>query len=119
MNETRNGEKPNRLMIGVVRIVHTLIALVFIASIAAVYYSGIAQTIGIWFYLATGALAFEGIVVIANRGDCPLGFLHRRYGDDKGFFELFMPKRVARHMIRFFGALTAIGYVLVLVSMFL
>jgi hypothetical protein len=103
-------------MIAAVRTFHTMIALVFIGSIVVVYYTGLAGTVDVWFYLATGALAFEGIVIVLARGNCPLGGLHRRYGDEKGFFELFMPKRVARHMFSFFFVVTIAGYVLVLLD---
>ena len=105
-------------MIGLIRSIHTLIALMFICCIVVVYYSGITKAVNVWLYLATGALFIEGIVLTSNRGDCPLAYAHRKYGDDKAFFELFMPKHIAKHMIRVVPAVTAMGYILLLFNFF-
>ena len=116
MNQSGGNPERRPRMIAAVRTFHTLIALVFVGAIAVVYHSGITGTLNVWSYLATGALAFEGISIVLARGNCPLGHLHRRYSDEKGFFELFMPKRVARYMFSFFFVVTTAGYVLVLLD---
>ena len=107
-------EEANPVMIRVIRSIHTLIALVMIASMAIVYYSAISETYDILLYLALGALLIEGIVITINKGDCPFSYLQRKYGDDKAFFELFLPKNIARHMFRFNFVVITIGYVLLL-----
>ena len=107
-------EEANPVMIRVIRSIHTLIALLMIASMAIVYYSAISQTYDILLYLSSGALLIEGIVITINKGDCPFSYLQRKYGDDKAFFELFLPKNIARHMFRFNFVVITIGYVLLL-----
>ena len=114
MNETGIEEQANPLMIRIVRSVHTLIALVMFASVGVVYHSAVTQTYSLLLYLALGALLIEGIAITANKGDCPLSYLQRKYGDDKAFFELFLPKTIAKQMFRFNFLLISIGCLLLL-----
>lgn len=103
-------------MIVVARSIHTLIALIMFASMAVVYYSAISETYDILLYLASGALLIEGIVITLNKGDCPLSYLQRKYGDDKAFFELFLPKSIAKQMFRFNFVVIAVGYIVLLLN---
>ena len=98
-------------MITLLRVVHAFIALIMIASIAVIYYSAVTQTYGIWLYLAGGALLTEVTAVIWNRGHCPFGYWSRKYGDTKAFFELFLPKRIAKRMFKVNAAIIAVGCV--------
>jgi len=102
-------------MIFLIRLVHGLISLFFLGCIAGIYYSGITNSPSVWAYLAVTALLVEGLVVFANHGTCPLGKVHHKYGDDKTFFELFLPKRLAKRAIPFFSVVTLVGVVLLLI----
>ena len=55
------------------------------------------------------ALVAEGVLVAANRGDCPLGPLGERIGDQVPLFELVLSPRSARRAVPTLGALTAVG----------
>ena len=101
-------------MIALVRFIHGLITLFFLACLAYVYYAGIRNEEGLWSWLAMGALLAEGVVVALNHGDCPLGAIHRRFGDDRTFFELVMPRYVAKHAVPFMAGVALIGLVLLL-----
>lgn len=101
-------------MIWVIRLIHTLIALIFFAGIAVVYYSAVSQTYNLWLYLALGALFIEGVAVTLNRGDCPFLFLSRKYGDDKKLLELCLPKNVAKQMFKVLFIVILIGCLLLL-----
>jgi len=116
MNQTSKDAEINPRMIVVVRSIHTLIALVMIASMAIVYYSAISETYDILLYLALGALLIEGIVITINKGDCPFSYLQRKYGDDKAFFELFLPKSIAKQMFRFNFVVIAVGCIVLLLN---
>lgn len=107
----------NPFMITSLRVIHGFIALIMIASIAAIYYGAATQTYGIWLWLAAGALLTEGIVITLNKGDCPFTQLSRRYGDGKAFFELFLPKRIAKQMFKVNAAVIAVGCVFLLCSL--
>jgi len=117
MNQTSKYVEDNPRIIVVVRSIHTLVALVMIASMAVVYYSAISKTYNVLLYLASGALLIEGIAITLNKGDCPLSYLQRKYGDDKTFFELFLPRNIAKHMFRFNFIVISIGYLLLLFNL--
>jgi len=117
MNQDSGKVNRKPRMIAAVRVVHALIALVLIGAIVVIYYVGITGTSNIWFYLATAALAFAGIVIALNKGDCPFLYLHRRYGDEKRLIELVMPRRFAKLVIPLYAIAAAIGYVLVLLNL--
>ena len=79
-------------MLLVIRIVHAGFALLFIACIIFIYYCAITRLASPWLYPATIILLIEGIAVGLNKGDCPLGPIHLRYGDDKGFLDYSCPQ---------------------------
>ncbi|UCG82676.1 MAG: hypothetical protein JSW38_10885 [Dehalococcoidia bacterium] len=112
----RNGAyiKINPFMIGLIRSIHALIALVMFAAIGVVYYSAVSQEYDLLLYLALVALFIEGVAITLNKGDCPLSYLQRKYGDDKTFFELFLPKRIAKQMFRFNFLLISIACMILL-----
>ncbi len=107
----------NPLMIWVLRLTHGLIAFLLMASIGVIYYSAASHTHGIWLLLATVALLTEGIVVALNKGNCPFSHLSAKYGDTKTFFELFLPKPIARQMFKINGVMVAVGCVYLVVSL--
>jgi hypothetical protein len=96
-----------------VRAVHALISLWFIACLGYVYYAGIARRRDRMLAVASGALVAEGVIVGLNGGDCPLGTVHRRYGDEKAFFELVLPKRAAKLAVPVLGGVALAGFALV------
>jgi hypothetical protein len=106
----------NQSTIVLLRVLHGLIALMMIASVAVVYRSAASHTYNIWLFVATAALLIEGAAVALNGGDCPLSYLSRRHGDRKAFFELLLPKRAAKQMFKVNVAAIAVGYLFLLVS---
>jgi hypothetical protein len=100
-------------MVYVVRALHAGISVFFVACLAYVYYAALAGKRGPVLAGALVALAVEGVIVGANRGDCPLGAVHRRYGDEKTFFELFLPPRAAKQAVPVLGAVAVVGSLLV------
>jgi len=82
--------------------------------LAYVYYAALTRRRTRFLAVASGALAAEGAIVAVNRGDCPLGTVHRKYGDEKTFFELFVPRRAAKRAGPFLAAVTVLGFALVL-----
>jgi hypothetical protein len=99
-------------MVFAVRAVHSLFSVFFLSCLAYVYYAALTRRRGPLLAAAGAALLFEGAVLAANRGDCPLGAVHRRFGDERTFFELFLPPRAARMAVPFFAAVTVFGFVL-------
>ena len=96
-----------------VRTLHALISLWFISCLLYVYYAAFARKRDRMLAVATVALIGEGAVVGLNGGDCPLGAVHHRYGDDKAFFELILPKSVAKAAVPVLGGVAGLGFLLV------
>jgi hypothetical protein len=61
---------------------------------------------------AVAALVAEGACVTANRGDCPLGPLGDRLGDDVPLFELVLSPRAARRAVPVLGGVAGAGIAL-------
>jgi hypothetical protein len=97
------------------RIFHGLASVYFLACLMYLYYAAFARHYDPLLLVALVSLAAEGFVVfVFNRGDCPLIHIQRKVGDDKPFFELLMPKRLAKIALPVFAVLTLLGVVLLL-----
>ena len=99
-----------------VRIVHSAFAVLFMACLGIVYYFGITGKPSPLILPAVALLILEGFLLWLNKGLCPLEPLHRRLGDDKGFFGLFLPPAWLPYVIPFFVVLTCIGFLLLLMT---
>lgn len=97
-----------------VRLLHAAITAFFVTCIGCVYYSALTGRRNRYLLPAIGALIVEGAVVYTNGGKCPLGRVHNRYGDEREFFELFMPRRFSQHAVPVLGALAGAGAVVAL-----
>ena len=91
------------------RAAHGLIAIGFLASIGYVWWCALTGRRGAWLRLAITALVSEGVLVVTNRGDCPLGPLGDRIGDHVPLFELVLSPSAARRAVPMLGVLTAVG----------
>jgi hypothetical protein len=95
------------MKIYLLRVVHGVFALYFLACLGYLYYAAFSARFDLLLVAALVSLAIEGFVVfILNKGDCPLIYVQRKVGDDTPFFELFLPPRIAKLAIPFFGGLT-------------
>jgi hypothetical protein len=95
------------------RAVHTAIAAAFLSAIGYVWWCALTDRRGRQLRFAIGALLGEGALVIANRGDCPLGPLQKRVGDPVPLFELVLSPRAAKRAVPVLGAVTAAGVAVV------
>jgi len=86
-----------------------LIAIWFLAAIGYVWWCALTGRRGRWLRPAIGALIGEGVLVVTNGGDCPLGPLGDRLGDPVPLFELVLSPRAARRAVPTLGAVTAAG----------
>lgn len=105
------GESSQDLPVGVIawRLGHGLVAAVFLASIAYIWWCALTGRRGPLLRPAIAALAAEGALVGANGGDCPLGPLGDRIGDETPLFELVLPPRAAKAAVPALGAVAAAG----------
>jgi len=92
---------------------HAAVAAAFLLAIGYVWWCALSGRRGPLLGVAVMALAAEGALVVANRGDCPLGGLQERLGDPVPLFELVLSPRAARRAVPILGAVAAAGVVLV------
>jgi fumarate reductase subunit C len=95
----------------ILRVIHFIISAYFLLCILFIYYSVITNNESKLFYLAVLSVLIEGVVVFLNDKNCPLGILHKRYGDEKTFFELFLPKKMAKQIIPVLGTIAMLGII--------
>ena len=98
-----------------VKLIHTLIWLIFVAAILYVCYAGAFNRVNglVWFCI--GAVIIEGIVLLINKGRCPLTSFAGKYTNDHPIgFDIFLPKWLAKHNKILFSTLFFIGLSLVL-----
>ena len=105
---------PDRLSPGALafRAAHAAIAATFLLAIAYVWWCALGGRRGRLLHAAVAALVTEGVLVVANRGDCPLGCVQERLGDRVPLFELVLSPRAARQAVPVLGAISAAGIAL-------
>jgi hypothetical protein len=91
------------------RVLHAAIAAVFLVAIVYVWWCALSGRRGVLLRVAVTALLAEGILVLINRGDCPLGGLQERMGDPVPLFELVLSPPAARRAVPVLGVVTAAG----------
>lgn len=78
------------------RTVHIVGAIFLYFSIGLLIYSGITKENPTILKYSIGALALKSLAIIVNKWDCPLHPLHKKWGDEKAFFGLFLPQKHTR-----------------------
>ena len=100
-------------LVYLLRFVHGLFAIYFIACIVYIYYAAIIAKADILLGVAITSLLIEGLLVfVLNGGDCPLIHLQRKLDDPVPFFNLFLPDRLAKKAIPFFTGVMLLGILL-------
>ena len=97
------------------RAFHAAIAVEQLLAIAYVWWCALSGRRDRLLRIAVGTLIGEGVLVAANRGDCPMGGLQERLGDPVPLFELVLSPRAAKRAVPTLGAITAAGLVLLVV----
>ena len=109
-------KKENKNMIFVVRLFHIIATIILIASIIYIYYVILTRNFSYFLLIPLGLLVLEAIFLIYNRGKCPMDGVHKKYGDEKGFWDLFLPKRIVPYVVKVLDAITIIGFVIILLE---
>ena len=94
------------------RTAHAVIATAFLVAIAYIWWCAVTGRRGRLLRVAVSSLGCEGLLVVANHGDCPLGGLQERCGDPVPLFELVLSQRAARWAVPALGAITVAGVAL-------
>ena len=96
-----------------IKLVHTVVWALFVAAIGYVVYSGIADRITAYTWVASGLVLAEGAVLILFNRRCPLTILARRYSHSyRTNFDIFLPEWLARHNQLVFTSIYVVGLLL-------
>lgn len=107
-------ENPNNGKLLAIKLIHSLVWLFFVSVIAFIVYSGAVNEISLSVWVAIGLVVFEGILLLANNGKCPLTPIAARYTESReDNFDIFLPKWLARYNKHIFTAIFSIGVILV------
>ena len=95
-----------------VRGVHTAIYVVMACSVFAVFYAALVGARGQWLFVALALVAIEVVIFVASGMKCPLTAIAAKYGATHGA-DTFLPERITRHTLKFFGPLIGISLLLI------
>ena len=96
------------------RFLHSLLASIILVSIIVIYFSVFTNEINGLTHLSVAVVVFEAAILFIFKGDCPFVFLHQLFGDERSFFNLFMPEKFVTPVILGIG-LVALGGIVLLV----
>ncbi|WP_236943312.1 hypothetical protein [Hymenobacter sp. PAMC 26628] len=97
-----------------IKLLHTAIWAFFVTAIFYILYSGLADRLTTYTWVAIGLVVGEGLVLARFDRHCPLTVLARQYSDSrKDNFDIFLPNGLARHNKLIFTWLYAVGIGLV------
>ena len=98
-----------------IKLVHSLIF--WILSLCTVYalFSGIADRVNVWTWIAIGLLLVESVVLVASGWTCPLTLLAERQGALRGSVtDIFLPKWFADRIFPVCGTMYGLALALIL-----
>jgi hypothetical protein len=95
-----------------IRIVHSIFVAVFLVCIIRLYHYALEDVFDNGLYVISSILFCEAVALILNGGRCPLEHVHRKVGDDKGFFDHFFPAPMVPYVIPVVVVFTGIGFLL-------
>jgi hypothetical protein len=103
-----------RITIYQVKLVHTLIFWVLSLCIVYMLYSGVADRITMWTWVAVGLLLIESVVLVVSGWECPLTILAERRGALRGSVaDIFLPKWFADRVFPICGTLYGIALLII------
>lgn len=98
-----------------IKLLHTLIWAGFVLVIGYTLYAGLRDDIGVGVVLALGFVVAEGVVLLLNKGRCPLTDIAARYTDKRDdSFDIFLPECLAKNNKLIFGSIWLLSLALVL-----
>ncbi|MCJ7580579.1 MAG: hypothetical protein MUP98_08600 [Candidatus Aminicenantes bacterium] len=99
-----------------IRLFHTFIIAGMGACILYVFHAGISGIRSDFLFISIFAVVIEGIVLLLNKGKCPLTNLAVKYGDNyERFYDSFLPKKITPFVVPGLTLIFFIGLVLVLI----
>jgi hypothetical protein len=102
-----------------VKVIHTMIFWILSASVLYALYSGVADSITTWTWVAVGLVLLESVVLAAYGWTCPLTILTERLGAARGSVtDIFLPKWFADRIFPVCGTTFGVALLLILLRLF-
>lgn len=102
-----------RQRLRLVRAIHTVIYVVMASASFVMLYAGVTGAHGRWLWLAAGLMTVEIVVFIGSGLRCPLTAIAVKNGATReGVSDTFLPERMTRHTLQFFGPLILLAMAL-------
>ena len=98
-----NSDNPKRQMTNnqklvSLKLLHTLIWIVFNGVLGYLFYAAIVFKIDYKFWTGIGFITLEGLLLLIFKMHCPLTLIARKYSDSgKDNFDIFLPNWIARY----------------------
>jgi hypothetical protein len=97
-----------------IKVAHTVIFWILSFCVVYALYSGLADRVTIWTWIAVGLLLIESVVLVASGWICPLTILAERQGAQRGSVaDLFLPKWFADRIFPICGTLYVLALLLI------
>ena len=98
-----------------IKILHTIIWVLFVAVIFYIVYSGITDTVTTYTWIGIGVILGEGLVLLLFKMYCPLTVIARKYSDSQQHnFDICLPNWLAKYNKLIFTSIFILGVLLVL-----
>ena len=81
-----------------IKIIHTLIWLLFNFVIFYMLYAAVVNKLDVWLWIGYGIIFLEGITLVIFKSFCPVTVLARKYSNStKDNFDIYLPNWLAKH----------------------
>jgi hypothetical protein len=104
----------NKSKLLVVKLIHTIIWIFYVTVISFILYSGFANKVNVYTWIAIGLVVIEGLILLIFGMYCPITLMARKYSSSgKDNFDIFLPNWVARNNKLIFSVIFILGLILV------
>jgi len=105
--------------LAIVKTIHTIIWFLYVILILYIVFAGITNRFDTIMLIAIVLVIIEFLVLIINKGACPLTTIAYKYSDKHEVgFDIFLPKWLAKHNKAVFGTIFFIGIILIIIKLF-
>lgn len=110
--------RPVKITIFHVKLIHTVIFWVLSSCVLYALYSGIADSITTWTWIAVGLVLVESVILAAFGWTCPLTILTERLGAARGSVsDIFLPKWFADRIFPICGTTYVVAVLLIVLRL--
>ena len=105
-------------LITIVKTVHTLLFIFMIIWVSITFFTLLLDEISHLTWIGIGLILLEGSVLLVNGWKCPLTVYAENLGAGDGSVTgIFLPKFIADQMLKIFGTISAICFMMLLVRL--